>query len=401
MSGYWLYRWQGICSKGKPHEGELLGTDKSSAGRYLISRDLQPLSIRPCAYLPQRYWRNARFTDMATQLASLLEAGMTLVEGLRLLADDNPCAGWRCLLRMLAERIEQGHPLSLACADFPRVFSPLHRALFALGELTGRLEHCCRLLAEHEGRRAALARKIRAALRYPLFISLSAMAVLVAMLIWVLPEFSRLYASLNAPLPAPTRGLLTLAADVTEHGLAILAAALLPGAITVRLWHHHPRWRRRVEAAILRCPWLGDMLRHHALHHLFHTLAVTHQAGITLDNGLEMAARALTPSCYAEAALQLHRHIRQGFALHLAFRRHPLFPAHCHQLIRTGEFTGTLDDVFERLAALHRQQACQSADGITRLAEPALMLLLGGLVCALVVILYLPLLQLGDAFGHF
>lgn len=401
MTGYWLYRWNAVCTEGNLREGSLLGTDKMSVRRYLISRDLQPIRVRIRAYLPGNYWHNVRLAEMTSQLALLMESGITLRDSLHLLADDHPNAGWRCLLRLLGERIEQGHTLSLACADFPRVFSPLYCALVALGELTGRLEQCCRLLAEHESRLTELHRKIRGALRYPLFICLSAAAVLILMLVWVLPEFARLYEGINAPLPAPTRNLMALANGVAEHGATALISFMALFGACARFWGYHPRWRRRIQASMLSWPLLGGLLRQHNLQQLFQTLAITHRAGITLDNGLEMAARVLRHPCYAESALALHRHISQGFALHLAFRRHRLFPAHCHQLIRTGEYTGTLGEVFQQLARLHEQQTFRLADGLTRLAEPALLLILGGLVCALVVVLYLPLLQLGDVFSHF
>lgn len=401
MNGYWLYRWRGITDEGEMREGHLLAAGKMSVRQDLINQDVQPLTVRTIGYLSSGYWHDGRLMDLTSQLASLLEAGLPLRESLRLLADDHPRLGWRCLLRLLSAKIEQGHTLSLACSDFPVVFSPLYCGLLALGELTGRLDRCCRLLAEHELRLGQLKKKVRGALRYPAFICLTAAAVLTLMLTLILPEFARLYAGVNAPLPALTRGLMALAAAAGDHCLTALLGALPLYGGYRRVCYYHPRWRQRTQAALLYLPWLGRLVRHHNLHQLFQTLAITQQAGITLDNGLEMAVRTLHHPSFRHAAQLLQQHIRQGFALYQAFEGQRLFPPHCRHLIKTGEHTGTLDEVFQQLARLHEQQTYRLADGLAQLAEPLLLLIMGGLVCAMVIVLYLPLLQLGEVFGDF
>ncbi|XBS70544.1 type II secretion system F family protein [Acerihabitans sp. KWT182] len=156
MKGYWLYRWRAVTAEGEMIEGHRLAYGKRAVLEELIKEDLQPLKLRAVAYLSSGYWRDGRLMDLTSQLASLLEAGLPLRESLRLLGDDHPRAGWRCLLRLLSAKIEQGHSLSLACAGFPGVFSPLYCGLLELGELTGRLDRCCRLLAEHESRQGKL-----------------------------------------------------------------------------------------------------------------------------------------------------------------------------------------------------------------------------------------------------
>ncbi|WP_413730929.1 protein transport protein HofC [Sodalis sp. RH22] len=400
MTGFWLYSWRGVTSAGEACAGQILGRDKTSARRQLIRRDLQPFHLRTAGYLGAGYWRRHQLAALTAQLATLLGAGLPLRESLELLAEDHPRAGWRCLLRLLGEKIEQGHTLSQALADFPQVFPPVYCAMMALGELTGRLDRCCLALADHEERLGRLTKKVTGALRYPAFILLMATMVMGLLLAWILPEFSRLYAAINLPLPWPTRCLLAAAAGVEEHAPALLAGVALLFLVYRRFCHYHDRWRRRLQAGLLYLPAVGTLLRHHALYQLFQTLAMTHPAGVPLDNGLEIAARTLGHPLYREAALQLRRHIQRGYALHQAFYRHRLFPRHCHQLIKTGEFSGTLDEVFRRLASMHEEQAQRRADALAQLAEPLLLLIMGALVCALVMALYLPLLQMGDLFGH-
>ncbi|XBS70543.1 type II secretion system F family protein [Acerihabitans sp. KWT182] len=114
-----------------------------------------------------------------------------------------------------------------------------------------------------------------------------------------------------------------------------------------------------------------------------------------------MAIRTLSHPGFRQAARLLQRHIRQGFALYQGLEGLRLFPSHCRQLIKTGEHSGTLDDVFQQLALLHEQHAYRLADGLAQWAEPLLLFCMGGLVCAMVIVLYLPLLQLGEAFNYY
>lgn len=400
MTGFWLYSWRGVNVDGQGCAGQLIGRDKMSARRQLIRQEVQPLSVRTIRYLGAGYWQKHQLAALTSQLAALLGAGLPLRESLGLLAEDHARAGWRCLLRLLGDKIEQGLTLSQALADFPQVFPPVYGAMTALGELTGRLDSCCLALADHEERLGRLKKKVMAALRYPAFILLMTTAVIALILAWVLPEFARLYAAANMPLPWPTRCMLAMAAGMAEHALALLAVPVLLFTACRRLGHYHHLWRRRLQAGLLHLPVVGTLMRHHAICQLFQTLAMTHPAGVPLDDGLDIAARTLGHCLYREAATKLQRHIQQGYALHQAFYRHRLFPSHCHQLIKTGEFSGTLDEVFRHLARMHEEQTRQRADALAQLAEPLLLLVMGGLVCGLVLALYLPLLQIGDLFGH-
>ncbi|NDL61274.1 protein transport protein HofC [Acerihabitans arboris] len=400
MTGYWLYSWRGLSPAGDIQAGHSIGRDKTSVRQLLIRQELQPFRVRTIGYLGTGYWQKPQLASITSQLAALLGAGLPLRESLHLLAEDHPRAGWRCLLRLLGDKIEQGLTFSQAMADFPQVFPPVYCAMMTLGELTGRLDRCCLALADHEERLGRLKQKVLGALRYPAFILLTATAVMALILIWVLPEFARLYAGSNVPLPWPTRCLLAMAQGAADHALPLLILLTTIYACWRRLGYHHGRWRRLIQAGLLYLPGVGTLMRHHATCQLFQTLAMTHPAGVPLDSGLEMAARTLGHPAYGDAVTQLRRHIQQGYALHQAFYRHRLFPPHCHQLIKTGEYSGTLDEVFRQLARIHEQQTRQRADALAQLAEPLLLFIMGGLVCALVMALYLPLLQIGDLFGR-
>src|SRR5471030_131010 len=246
MNGRWLYRWRGLAPDGNISIGHLLANNNVSVRRALIEQNLQPLSVRTAGYIGPGYWRKHQLAALMAQLASLLGAGLPLRESLGLLAEDHPRAGWRCLLRLLSDKIEQGLTLSQALADFPQIFPPVYCAMMALGELTGRLDQCCHTLAEQQTRLDRLSKRVLAALRYPLFILFTAAAVIGLMLMVVLPEFARLYAQLNAPLPASTRYLLGLAEHAGGFSLTALMIFVVPYAMYRRVCHLYPGLRHQV-----------------------------------------------------------------------------------------------------------------------------------------------------------
>lgn len=357
----------------------------------------QPFRLRIHGWLPARYWQRRVLIDLTDRLASLLQTGLPLRESLTLLGAEYPRAGWRCLLAQIGADIERGVTLSRACAAWPQVFPPVWCAMFALGELTGRLDSCCAELAQSEARLWRLRQQVMRSLRYPLLVSMGAVAVLLLMLLMLLPAFARIYASAGVPPPPTAALLLRFAAHAGEQGLVYLAVALALYGVWRRLCHYHPRWRHRLRATALWLPLAGPLLRHHALHQLFQTLSMTYRAGIALDRALAVAARAVGHPRYRQAVLRCRQDLRRGKALHQTLAPTSLFPAHCRWLIRNGELTGTLDEVLSQLARLHGEQAREKAEQLAQLAEPALLLLTG----AMVVILYLPLLQLGEVFSQF
>lgn len=293
MSGCWLWRWQDLSAEGQLCRGEIIGHSRRDCGLRLVALGHQPFRLRIHGWLPARYWQRRALIDLTDRLASLLQTGLTLRESLTLLGAEYPRAGWRCLLAQIGADIERGGTLSRACAAWPQVFPPVWCAMFALGELTGRLDSCCAELAQSEARLWRLRQQVMRSLRYPLLVSMGAVGVLLLMLLMLLPAFARIYASAGVPLPPTAALLLRFAAHAGEQGLVYLAVALSLYGVWRRLCHYHPRWRHRLRATALWLPLAGPLLRHHALHQLFQTLSMTHRAGIALDRALAVAARAV------------------------------------------------------------------------------------------------------------
>ncbi|MEI7062274.1 protein transport protein HofC [Dickeya chrysanthemi] len=391
-----LYYWQALRSNGEHCSGERIGTGRSEIYQYLLELGYQPLRLKTGQYLTQRYWQGPQLAIIIRQLATLLQAGLPLLDALDLLGRQHEKAGWRCLLQEIRQQVSQGRALSEVLSDYPAAFPVMCSSLISVGELTGKLDECCARLANYQDMQRQLTGTVIKALRYPAFVIAVGILVTLLMLTLVLPEFAELYASFDAPLPWLTRTMLALSDVLGRYGVLFIS---LSGVILLayrRLRRRQVEWQKREQRLLLKLPLLSTLIQGHCLSQIFHTLAMTQQAGLTLLSGLSAAATLNNP-VYRQSLTEIQKQLEQGIPLGQAIHNYPvLYPAPCHQLISVGEETGALDQLFARLAGWYESHTRQFADTLTQTLEPLLLVIVGGLVGTLVIAMYLPIFQLGN-----
>jgi protein transport protein HofC len=394
-----LYRWQAIDTQGSIQQDHCIELDKARIYPQLFAAGLQPLKITMKQRLGKRFWKNQERVAFIRQLATLLQAGLPLVNGLTLLANEHPKPAWHCVLLNIAKGVREGKPLSVTLNYYPDVFPDIYRQIISIGELTGQLDKCCLQLAAQQEQQAELRSKVKKALRYPLIVSLIAIVVTLLMLTLVLPEFAKIYASFDAELPWFTR-MLVVASDAILNSGPWLAGIL--SLLCFGYWQKlHPlkHWKLREQMLLLRLPLTSRLVTDSCLSQIFQTLAMTQQAGMTLIAGLTAASASISNLHFQAALNHIREHIMQGTPLHKAFVQSPLFPTLCHQLIKIGEESGALDELLLKLAHLHRDKANSLADSLSQMIEPVLMAVMGLIVGGLVIAMYLPIFQLGSVMG--
>jgi protein transport protein HofC len=394
-----LFLWQAIDNQGEIRLGESLADELTQVYQQLIEQNLQPIQIKSGKRVAQRQWRGENLIQFTRQLATLLQAGLPLVDGLQLLAKEHPSPAWRCLLAEIAHSVSRGQPFSEVITESQTLFPLIYRQLITIGELTGNLDRCCLQLAQQQEAQQKLQKKVVKALRYPLFICVVALLVSVLMLVMVLPEFAKVYQSFSAPLPWFTQGLLNLSTLLINSGPYL--ALLLAGAIGFywRKLHPLPQWQQREQRTLLRLPLISQLVKGGCLSQVFRILTMTQQAGLTLVEGLNAAALSVDNLFYRQSLETIQQQLSQGQPFHHALGQQTLFPSLCQQLVRVGEESGTLDILLEKLAIWHEQQTHELADTLAQTLEPLLMLVVGGIVGALVIAMYLPIFQLGNVLG--
>lgn len=390
-----LWLWSGLDDSGTLQSGTLWSGNRDSAALLLHQRQIHLLTLKRCP-VRRGLWQTEHGCAVLQQLATLLQAGLTLPEGLHLLAEQHPARQWQALLRHLAQMLEQGETFSSALCQWPEVFPPLWLAMIRTGELTGKLDECCFRLVSQQQAQRELAMKVKKALRYPLIILSLTAAVVLAMIYLVLPEFSAIYQTFNTPLPALTRAVIALADIMRRSALPlILVIALI--FVAMRSFRHHPGWLRYRQRLLLASPIMGQLVRGQRLSQIFTVLSLTQRAGIAFLQGLESVRETLTCPYWRDILQRAHQEITQGMSIAAALKESGEFPPLCIQLIRTGEISGALDTMLHNLAQHHSEQTQRQADGLAAMLEPLLLVVTGLIIGVLVVAMYLPIFHLGDA----
>lgn len=395
MPGKQLWRWHGVSHDGQAMEGALWAESRPSLTFALAHRHITPIRIKRMC-VKTSHWRRERSTEVIGQLATLLKAGLTLCEGLTLLAEQHPSSQWQALLRSLADDMEQGISLSTSLARWQHVFPPLYQTMIRTGELTGKLDDCCFALVRQQKDQQQLASKVKKALRYPIIILAMAVMVVLAMLHFVLPEFAAIYRTFNTPLPALTQWIIALAHSSSQWGWLVGAFSLILG-VTYNLIKKKQNWLILRQRLLLRCPITGPLVRGQKLTQIFTVLSLTQSAGISFLQGLESVAETLACPFWSSRLTQAHDEISAGKPIWLALKNSGEFSPLCIQLVRTGEASGSLDVMLHNLARHHNENTLSQAENLAALLEPALLVITGLIIGTLVVAMYLPIFHLGDA----
>ena len=304
-----------------------------------------------------------------------------------------PAAAFAAATRQLATLIGAGVPVADALAASPRVFDPLFRDLVHAGEVSGALAAVLERLAQHTEARAALRARLRAALTYPVVMTAATAGVLGFLLAWVVPQVTRLFADTGTRLPLATRvlvGATDLIAATWWVGLVGLVAAAWAG----RTWAATAAGRARLDTTLLRVPLVGRIVRVAAMARLTRTLATLLAGGLPLESALGIAGAVVGNRRLGGEVERVRAAVREGRALAPALAASGMFPALLVQMAAVGERGGDLAPMLERAAAAYESEMEAAVGTVTALVEPALVLVMGGVVLALVTAILLPIFEL-------
>ena len=330
-----LWRWRGIDVQGAPCQGMLWQASRPEVLHHLQQQRILPLAIRRCT-VKQSLWHPRYSSETIRQLATLLQAGLPLAEGLSLLAQQQPHGQWQALLEALGRELAQGVTFSAALAQWPQAFPPLYLAMISTGELTGKLDICCLQLANQQQEQQRLASKVKKALRYPLIVLALALLVVLGMLYFVLPEFTAIYQTFSTPLPLLTR-MVVAAGDMLSRGWPLLLASLLSPLLLNQLVRRRSDWLLRRQRLLNALPLIGPLIGGQQLSLIFTILALTQSAGISFLQGLQSVEESLSCPLWRQRLAQARALIVQGDPIWQALSRCGGFTPLCLQLIRTGE----------------------------------------------------------------
>ena len=330
------------------------------------------------------------------QFSSMVNAGLPLTRALEILSRQAASPALRDVIREALHDVEAGNTLSDALGRHSAVFSSLYVNMVAAGEsgslLDAVLERLATLLEKSDGVR----RKVRGALVYPAVVLGVAAVVIATLLLFVIPTFETVFASFGAVLPAPTRAVIGLSRAVQDWWWAMLGLAA--GAVLLlRRWAATDAGRSRLDRFMLRLPILGSLLRRASVSRFTRTLGTMLSSGVPILEGLEITARTAGNRVIHDAIIESRDAIAGGDSIASPLEATGVFSLMVTQMIHVGEETGDLDGMLSRIADLYDDEVDVAVESLLKVLEPALIVILGGLVGGLIIAMYLPIFDLVNA----
>ncbi len=330
------------------------------------------------------------------QLATMFAAGMTLEKSVTTLGYHEKHKRFKSILDAVQKSIRSGTAFSDAVEKHPGAFGPLYVSLVRAGEISGKLAEILERLADHLENSEDTRRKVGSALIYPacvLFVLVSCVFVLLG---FVAPKFSQVYTNFGAKLPAPTQILMNVGNWISHHFLAVIMFTVF-SVVMAWISYLHPEGRRFWDKLSLRLPVIGTLLYEAVVARVARTFGLLVATSVPVLDAYQLVSRVAGNRVIEEALVAAQELTRSGRSMHDAFESQKVFPDLLLQLIDTGEETGELEKMFSKAADYYEKRVASLIDKLTSLIEPLLILTLGLIVGVLVILIYLPIFNLGSA----
>ena len=388
---------------GEITEGVYVAEDEARLRHELEEKGLYVLSLHAkgtigglSLKLPQRRAISTReFLIFNQELATLLKAGMPLVQSLDLLRRQMTSPTFRAVLDDVHEKVRSGTALSDAFASHGDLFPRVYTASLLAGERSGSLDAVLRRYVEYTKVIAAVKRRIVAALVYPTILITLALALVSIIVLKVVPAFSDFYASFGADLPLITRIIVRVSAIVRNDFLLILLTLIVAvaGGLT---WVRQTGQKARFDRWVLRVPMLGQVARKFSTSQMARTLATLLGGGLPLVNALDIAAKSVGNQYMAGQLEVVSHRVREGESFAAALEERGSFPEVAVKMAEVGESTGALQDMLNTVADFYDEDISAAMERFLTLVEPALLVMMGAVIAGLLLALYMPLFQLSS-----
>ena len=329
------------------------------------------------------------------QLATMIDAGLAMVQSLQALADQTTNKVMRDVIRDICTRVEGGDSFSEALQKHPKAFSRLYVCMVAAGEKGGLLAEILSRLAVYLENAARLRKKVKSAMMYPTVVSVVAILITIFLLIKVVPVFGEIFKSFGAALPAPTQFLIDLSHFVQKFILLIL----IGGGGGVYGWFYFiktPAGRSFWDTYRIKLPVFGSIAHKICLARFTRTLASLVRSGVPILEVLQIVSQTVGNVVMEKAIRVAAVDIERGESISAALAKHPVFPVMIIRMVTAGEQTGKIDNMLERIADFLDDEIETTLSGLTALIEPILIVFLGVVVGGMVICMFLPIFKMPE-----
>jgi type IV pilus assembly protein PilC len=399
------YNWVAETRKGKIIKGALEAVDEKSAVLQLKRRNLKIKKIKP---KPKDIFENISFMQpkvtnkdiviFTRQFSTMIDAGLPLIQGLTILADQAENKTFKGILKEIVRDVEGGSSLAEAMEKHPKVFDSLFVNLVAAGEVGGILDTILQRLAAYIEKAEKLKTRIKGAMTYPIVVVAIALVVIAVIMIFVIPVFQDMFASFGKALPVPTQIVVAMS-NFTKGNIHYMIALLVVIVFLFKRYRATKGGRKTTDTLALKLPVFGSLLKKVAVARFSRTLGTMISSGVPIITALEIVAKTAGNVVLEEVIFDVRSSIAEGQPIAEPLSENEIFPSMVVQMISVGEATGALDTMLEKIADFYDDEVDAAVEAMTSMLEPLLMVFLGGSIGGLVVAMYLPIFTMAAAMG--
>jgi len=400
-----VYVWVAETKRGRKLKGEIDAANEAIALNQLKKRNFTVKKLKP---KPKDIFENISFLKpkvtnkdlvvFTRQFSTMIDAGLPLVQGLTILAEQSENPTFKSILKEITKDVEGGSTLAEAMKKHPKVFDDLFVNLVAAGEVGGILDTILRRLASFIEKAEKLKSQIKGAMTYPIVVMAIAIIVIAVILIFVIPVFEDMFKSFGSALPGPTQIVVNMSRFMKGnfHWVILAVGAMIYGLKRYRGTH---KGRKQTDALFLKLPIFGDLLKKTAVARFTRTLGTMISSGVPILDALEIVAKTSGNMIIEEILYEVRGSIAEGQTIAEPLSENDIFPGMVIQMIAVGEATGALDTMLEKIADFYDDEVDAAVAALTSMLEPLLMLFLGGSIGGLVIAMYLPIFGMAAAMG--
>lgn len=392
------FLWEGTDRKGNKIKGKVMAASEAAVRADLRRQGVVPSRIKKQSkglFSGTAKITTADIAIFSRQLATMLSAGIPLVQAFEIVGNGHENAAMQKLILSIKADVEGGSALAEALARHPLYFDDLFINLVEAGEQAGALETLLDKIATYKEKTEAIKKKIKKALTYPAAVLVVAFVVTIILLIFVIPAFEDLFQGFGADLPAFTRLVIDVSQFVRDQGWILALAGIAAVSAFLYFKKRSRAMREFLDRLALKAPIIGPIIEKAAIARYARTLSTMFSAGVPLVEALESVAGATGNIVYEQGVLAMKDEVATGQRLQQAMENTDLFPNMVIQMIAVGEESGSLDEMSAKVADFYEEDVDNAVDNLSSLLEPMIMAILGILVGGLVVAMYLPIFKMG------
>ena len=333
------------------------------------------------------------------QLASLLTAGLPLVQSLEALQDQTEDQVFCVVIRDVRQEISAGNSFSYSVKKFPKSFPALFISMVEAGEASGALSEILAKVATYFEASVKLMKKVKSAMTYPIVVISLAVVLVNVMLIFVVPVFADMFKEAGKALPVPTQMLIDMSHFLGSWRGAVLGVVLFGIGYALNLYCQTPVGRRQKDLLLVRAPIFGSLIRKIALSRFCRTYATLMRSGVPILRTLEIVSSASNKVQIEDACVEIAKHVSQGGQVSEVLATNPFFPPMMKHMVKAGETTGNVDGMMNKVADFYDTECDAIVGALTSLIEPFLIVILGVIVGGIVIAMFLPIFNLANVAG--